>query len=338
MLLLLHSAAASAPRRLVDLTPLKGMLLMQRWQASTDARNLVTTIPDGNKLKAVRALQGDELLRRAACKQQFEVFGAATSGLIEADKSAYPQAQRQLVAALRIAGASRGERTQVFASLPLEGGAPSTLALVELGERDWSVLSLCVSPGERRLEVIAEAEAATLQALRARGEAAGLRLRMLATAEASLAANRDALCLVDETIDETIDEANRASPWLYCVAAVDEVDQVPPPSAAPAAVAAVLPLLEWAAARGAYVARALAISPGRSARPRGLVVAEAVEAGQARLGSFTLAGVGGWGGRLGWRLGPCVTGGSSLSPGYKLVSPGAAHATRGAAAWRGERR
>ena len=60
MLLLLHSAAASAPRRLVDLTPLKGMLLMQRWQASTDARNLVTTIPDGNKLKAVRALQGDE--------------------------------------------------------------------------------------------------------------------------------------------------------------------------------------------------------------------------------------------------------------------------------------
>ena len=245
-------------RKLVELTPLKGMLLMQRWQL-TDPRNLVTTMPDGNKLKAVRALQGDELLRRNACKQQFDLFGAATSGLAEADKSADPEAERQ--------------RTQVFASLPLEGGAPSTLALVEQGERDWSVLSLCVSPGERRLEVIIEAEAATLQALRARGEAAGLRLRVLAAAEASLAASRDDLCLVDETTGA----ADKASEWLYC-AAVDEADEVPSPPGEDAA--AVPPLFEWATARGAYVARALAISAGSETRPRGLVVTEAVEAGQ----------------------------------------------------------
>ena len=245
-------------RKLVELTPLKGMLLMQRWQL-TDPRNLVTTMPDGNKLKAVRALQGDELLRRNACKQQFDLFGAATSGLAEADKSADPEAEQQ--------------RTQVFASLPLEGGAPSTLALVEQGERDWSVLSLCVSPGERRLEVIVEAEAATLQALRARGEAAGLRLRVLAAAEASLAASRDDLCLVDETTGA----ADKASEWLYC-AAVDEADEVPSPPGEDAA--AVPPLFEWATARGAYVARALAISAGSETRPRGLVVTEAVEAGQ----------------------------------------------------------
>ena len=270
MLALLLGASTLTPsRKLVELTPLKGMLLMQRWQL-TDLRNLVTTMPDGNKLKAVRALQGDELLRRNACKQQFDLFGAATSGLAQADESADPEAERQLVAALRVAGAARGERTQVFASLPLEGGAPSTLALVEQGERDWSVLSLCVSPGERRLEAIVEAEAATLQALRARGEAAGLRLRVRAVAEASLAASRDDLRLVDETIDVT----GKASEWLYCAA----VDQVRLP---PGEDAAAVPLLfEWATARGAYVARALAISAGSEARPRGLLVTEAVEAGQ----------------------------------------------------------
>ena len=273
MLALLLGASTLTPsRKLVELTPLKGMLLMQRWQL-TDLRNLVTTMPDGNKLKAVRALQGDELLRRNACKQQFDLFGAATSGLAQADESADPEAERQLVAALRVAGAARGERTQVFASLPLEGGAPSTLALVEQGERDWSVLSLCVSPGERRLEAIVEAEAATLQALRARSEAAGLRLRVRAVAEASLAASRDDLRLVDETIDVT----GKASEWLYC-AAVDQADEVRLP---PGEDAAAVPLLfEWATARGAYVARALAISAGSEARPRGLLVTEAVEAGQ----------------------------------------------------------
>ena len=276
MLALLLGASALAPsRKLVELTPLKGMQLMQRWQL-TDPRNLVTTMPDGKKLKAVRALQGDELLRRTACKQQFDLFGAATSGLAEADKSADPEAERQLIAALRVAGAARGERTQVFASLPLEGGAPSTLALVEQGERDWSVLSLCVSPGEQRLDVIVEAEAATLQALRARGEAAGLRLRVLAAAEASLAASRDDLCLADEAINET----DKASAWLYCAAAVDEAEEVPPPPPAEEAAAAVPPLFEWATARGAYVARALAISAGSATGPRGLVVTEAVEAGQ----------------------------------------------------------
>ena len=203
--LLLGASALVVPsRKLVELTPLKGMQLMQRWQL-TEPRNQVTTMPDGKKLKAVRALEGDELLRRKACKQQFDLFGAATRGLAEADKSADPEAQK---------------RTQVFASLPLEGDAPSALALVEQGEREWSVLSLCVSPGERRLELIVEAEAATLQALRDRGEAAGLRLRMLAAAEASLAASRDELRLVDETTDE-------ASAWLYC-AVGDAAGELPP--------------------------------------------------------------------------------------------------------------
>lgn len=158
--LVLGASALVVPsRKLVELTPLKGMQLMQQWQLA-DPRNQVTTMPDGKKLKAVRALEGDELLRRKACKQQFDLFGAATRGLADADRSADPEAQT---------------RTQVFASLPLQGDAPSALALVEQGEREWSVLSLCVSPGERRLELIVEAEAATLQALCDRGEAAGLR-------------------------------------------------------------------------------------------------------------------------------------------------------------------
>ena len=59
---------------------------------------------------------------------------------------------------------------------------------------------------------------------------------------------------------------------------MDEADEVPSPPGEDAA--AVPPLFEWATARGAYVARALAILAGSETRPRGLVVTEAVEAGQ----------------------------------------------------------
>ena len=119
MLALLFALPPALPTRsLVELSPVKGMLLARRWLASSDARNLVTTVPDGKKLKAVRAVQGDELARRALCKSELQRVNAATCGLAEADRSDYPTAKRQLVDALRVAGAPRGEQTQVFASLP----------------------------------------------------------------------------------------------------------------------------------------------------------------------------------------------------------------------------
>ena len=43
------------------------------------------------------------------------------------------------------------------------------------------------------------------------------------------------------------------------------------------------PLLEWATARGAFVARELSIAPGTTTQPRGLVAAEAIKAGQVLL-------------------------------------------------------
>lgn len=170
-------------------------------------QNKVKTLPDGKgngKLKVVRALTDQEVARRALCKQQFSTFLLATTGLAAADKSEYPQAKRQLVAALDLAGAPRGANTKVFASV---GGGPTTLSLVEILERDWSVLSLCVNPDTRDVPAIIEAEQATLAELRRLCEEAGARLRVLSDVEASLAANQECLGL-------TAQGGDRAAPWL----------------------------------------------------------------------------------------------------------------------------
>eukprot|EP00966_Prymnesium_polylepis_P217109 5024589-Prymnesium_polylepis.1 len=135
---LASSVAVSASRKLVQVEPLKAMLLMRSWQTRTSDQNAVRTVPDGNKLKAVRTLTGEELTRRGLCKKQFELFVQATSGLASADKSEYPQAKRQLVQGLKIAGAPRGVCSKVFASV---GGGATTLSLVET----------CVLPFEHKL-------------------------------------------------------------------------------------------------------------------------------------------------------------------------------------------
>ena len=117
---------------------------------------------------------------------------AFEQGLAAADKSDYPQAKRQLVDALNIAGAPRGQNTKVFASV---GGGATTLALVEVLDRDWSVLSLCVNPDTGNVPAIIEAEEATLAELQRLCEDAGAQLRVLSAVEASLAANQERLGL-----------------------------------------------------------------------------------------------------------------------------------------------
>ena len=68
------SAAASASRKLVELAPSKAVMLMKVWQARENMANVMTTVPDGRKLKVVRASAGEEMTRRTRCKEQFATF------------------------------------------------------------------------------------------------------------------------------------------------------------------------------------------------------------------------------------------------------------------------
>ena len=166
--------ALAMPRSVVELPAFKAHMLIKSWAGRTENANLVRIVPDGKKLKAVRALQGDEIERRKVCTKQFAMVSSATYSLAAADKSEYPSAKRQLIPELKIGGAPRGEKTKVFASLPgaSSGGGASTLSLVEARDKAWSILALCVSPDEKALPKIVEAEAATLNALQMEAEAA----------------------------------------------------------------------------------------------------------------------------------------------------------------------
>ena len=195
------AVATVATRKFVDLAPIKGAMLMKTWQAKMNDQQM-SVAPDGKtgqKLKVVRTFDGDELERRARCSQQMQLFYSAAIGLADANKASDPAAQRSQVDALCIGGSPRGEHTAVFASVPLTEGGASTLALVETLEREWNVLALCVSPDERDLPVIVEAEAATLSALSERCASLGATLRVHQAVEATLAGSWEDLGL-DEWI------------------------------------------------------------------------------------------------------------------------------------------
>lgn len=190
-------AVEAASRKFVDLAPLKAAMLVKMWQAKmTDTQ--MSVAPDGKtgqKLKVVRTFDGDELERRARCRTQMQFFYSAAIELADADKASDPAVQRSQIEVLRTGGSPRGENAAVFASVPLSEGGASTLALVETLEREWSVLALCVSPDERDLPVIVEAEAATLGALSERCSSVGATLRVHREAEATLAGSWEELGL-----------------------------------------------------------------------------------------------------------------------------------------------
>ena len=202
------STAASASRKLVELAPSKAVMLIKVWQGRETNANVMTTVPDGRKLKVVRASAGEELTRRTRCKENFSSFLTCAFALAQADSSDYPQAKRRLIPTLEIAGSARGEHAKVFASA---GAGAATLSLVETLEHQWSVLSLCVNPDERNLPSIVEAEQATLDALRELCADSGATLRMHAEVELSLAGSLRRLGLTP----------NDGSPWLR----VEEVDE-----------------------------------------------------------------------------------------------------------------
>ena len=203
--LLLHPPRSSLPimmadadvtereRQLVEITPPKASALLKMWQ-SQSADKLVSIEADPKNPKKFMAVPtAGPGLRRAKWRSHADFFAAACAGLMVADQGDNPQARRQQIDCLHIAGFPRGEGATVYASL---GGGTSTLTLVERSKKYFSVLALCVKPDEKQLGKIVEAEAATLSALYGEAAAAGvIGLRVHKTCEEALAAHTAALVL-----------------------------------------------------------------------------------------------------------------------------------------------
>jgi len=178
--------------RVIEIAPLKASMLVKSWQgllAEVDQKVGVVPELGGTSVGLMRF--GPELERRTLCKKQYQLFYEATYGLAAADKSEYPVAKRELVPALNIGGAKRGERAAVYASL----ANPATMSIVEKGKREWSVLALTVNPTERSIETIVGVERTALRELNALAEAADASLRVFADVEATLAGDLEQLGL-----------------------------------------------------------------------------------------------------------------------------------------------
>ena len=188
----------SMERRLVEVTPAKGAMLMKVWQGRAESMSMLKTVPDGKtgkKLKVISALAGEEAVRRKQCANGFQLFRDRALALADADSGDYPEALRQAAPALKIAGMPCGPNAKLFANL---GTGPSTLSIVQCTPGEWwSIFSLCVSPDTRDISSIIEAEVATLAELRALCNADGATLRVLSDVTASLAATRQRLGLSD---------------------------------------------------------------------------------------------------------------------------------------------
>ena len=122
---------------------------------------------------------GDELERRTHTKRALEALYGATYGLANADKSKDPQKARLAVPQLLLGGQPRGAGSTVYASL-CTGGA-STISLIERDGSVWSLLVFAVNPQERNLQIVADAEEATLAALKAAAKDENAEFRVLNT-------------------------------------------------------------------------------------------------------------------------------------------------------------
>ena len=113
-------STAAMTRKLVEVSPGKATLLMKAWQSRAAEQNVLKTVPDGKtgkKLKVVRVDTGEEAEQRAMRKQQLEAFQRAAQALASADAGEYPEARRQLIPELQLAGAKRGPNAKVFAAV-----------------------------------------------------------------------------------------------------------------------------------------------------------------------------------------------------------------------------
>ena len=202
---------AERERQLVEITPPKASALLKMWQ-SQSADKLVSIEADPKNPKKFMAVPtAGPGLRRAKWRSHADFFAAACAGLMVADQGDNPQARRQQIDCLHIAGFPRGEGATVYASL---GGGTSTLTLVERSKKYFSVLALCVKPDEKQLGKIVEAEAATLSALYGEAAAAGvIGLRVHKTCEEALAGSRRCLGLVRPAVGM---EGAGGTTWSMC--------------------------------------------------------------------------------------------------------------------------
>ena len=193
-LLCFDGAISMAASGFAEIQPLKAAMLTKSWRGMlAEVDQKVGIVPElGGTSVGVKRF-GPELERRTLCARQFERFYESTFALAAADRSEAPLAKRELVPSLRIADANRGVLAAVYASL----ASPSTMTLVERTPNDeWSILALTMNPTERKMEVIINAELATLVELRAFASASGSTLRVLADCRATLAGSDEQLGLV----------------------------------------------------------------------------------------------------------------------------------------------
>ena len=185
-----------------EMNPLKAAMLVRSWGGLlSEVDQKVGVVPElGSTSVGVKRF-GPELARRVLCKTQFDRFYEATFALATADKSSSPEAKRELIRALDIAGMKRGPLCAVYASL----AAPATMSLVERRPDDiWSVLALTMNPTERNMETIVAAEAATLASLSALAADASSSLRVLSDCRDTLAGTADELSLSPEGDDDEL--------------------------------------------------------------------------------------------------------------------------------------
>jgi hypothetical protein len=185
-------AFATPARRLTEIAPLKAAMLVKNWQGLLqEVDQKVGVVPElGSTSVGVKRF-GPELERRTMCKRQFERFYESTYGLAMADKSADAAARRELLSSLDIAGAKRGPRCAVYATI----ASPASMALCERLDDEWSILALIVNPTERAIPAIVDAERGALEEIRKQAESSGAELRVHADVKPTLAGDLEQLAL-----------------------------------------------------------------------------------------------------------------------------------------------
>ena len=162
--LLCSLVVAAGALQLKEVAPLKGAMLARSWLGdAAEGDQKIGKREDGG-IGALR--YGDDLRRRENCQRGLKTYVDTALALAAADKS-------------RGAGAPR--KTATFAVL--DGAGPNTLSMVKREDDGWTLLGLYCNPSERDLDVVADAEAETIGAIR---DAAGVPLGFLGGVEETL--------------------------------------------------------------------------------------------------------------------------------------------------------
>jgi len=220
---IIPAVAALASKTFTKILPLKAAMLTKNWQGLLlDVDQKVGIVPELGSTSVGVQRFGPELERRTLCKRQFERCYEATFAMAIADKNPTDElvrAKRLVIPLLLVDGQARGHRCKTYACLT----TPATIAVVEQGEGEWSVLMLIVNPTERSIDAIEAAERTMLHELctlmaTTNGSAS---LRVLDKAQETLAGDAKALGLTPVTVNDNSNavedgDDSTITTWYHC--------------------------------------------------------------------------------------------------------------------------